>query len=116
MRAPSDVALRSFAALRFPRPVAVLLVYLLFGLTFIAAGVLAGTVIATQAQSASTVVQKEFSTAPGQTETPAQQKLDRLQRWLNHHHLHQITMINHRLLMRHHHLHHSNLLMLYQHY
>ncbi|HYW28433.1 MAG TPA: AI-2E family transporter [Gaiellales bacterium] len=85
---------RSFAALRFPRPVAVLLVYLLFGLTFIAAGVLAGTVIATQAQSASTVVQKEFSTAPGQTETPAQQKLDRLQRWLNHHHLHQIDVRN----------------------
>ena len=85
---------RSFAALRIPRPLAVLLVYLLFGLTFIAAGVLAGTVIATQAQSASGVVQREFSTAPGQTETPAQQKLDRLQHWLDTHHLHQVDVRN----------------------
>ena len=50
---------RSFAALRIPRPLAVLLVYLLFGLTFIAAGVLAGTVIATQAQSASGVQRRD---------------------------------------------------------
>ncbi|HET6847510.1 MAG TPA: AI-2E family transporter [Gaiellales bacterium] len=85
---------RSFAALRIPRPLAVLLVYLLFGLTFIAAGVLAGTVIATQAQSASDVVQREFSTAPGQSETPAQQKLDQFQRWLDRHHLHQIDVRN----------------------
>ena len=85
---------RSFTALRIPRALSVLLVYLLFALTFIAAGVLAGTVIATQAQSASTVVQREFSTAPGQTETPAQQKLDRLQRWLDRHHLHQLDVRN----------------------
>jgi predicted PurR-regulated permease PerM len=85
---------RSFVALRIPRALAVLLVYLLFALTFIAAGVLAGTVIATQAQSASGVVQREFSTAPGQTETPAQHKLDQLQRWLNRHHLHQVDVRN----------------------
>jgi len=85
---------RSFGALRIPRPLSVLLVYLLFALTFVAAGVIAGTVIATQAQSASGVVQREFSTAPGQTETPAQQKLDRFQRWLDRHHLHQVDVRN----------------------
>ncbi len=85
---------RSFVALRLPRAVAVLLVYLLFALTFIAAGVLAGTVIASQAQSASDVVQREFSTAPGQTETPAQKRLDRLQHWLDHHHLSQVNVRN----------------------
>jgi predicted PurR-regulated permease PerM len=85
---------RSFTALRIPRAVSVLLVYLLFALTFVAAGVIAGTVIATQAQSASDVVQQEFNTAPGQAETPAQQKLDRLQRWLDSHHLHQVDVRN----------------------
>jgi len=85
---------RSFVALRIPRAASVLLVYLLFALTFVAAGVIAGTVIATQAQSASTVVQSEFSKAPGQTETPAQKKLDRLQVWLDHHHLHKIDVRN----------------------
>ena len=60
---------RAFSALRIPRPAAVLLVYLMFALAFVAAGVLAGTVIATQVQAASTVVQKEFSTQPGQSET-----------------------------------------------
>src|SRR5690242_6652242 len=85
---------RSFVALRIPRAASVLLVYLLFALTFVAAGVIAGTVIATQAQSASDVVQREFNTAPGQTETPAQQKLDRLQSWLDSHHLHQVDVRN----------------------
>jgi predicted PurR-regulated permease PerM len=85
---------RAFAALRIPRPVAVLLVYLLFALTFVAAGVLAGTVIATQVQAASGVVEREFSTAPGQTETPAQKRLDRLQRWLDGHGLSQVDVRN----------------------
>jgi predicted PurR-regulated permease PerM len=85
---------RSFVALRIPRAVSVLLVYLFFALTFVAAGVLAGTVIATQAQSATTVVQREFSKAPGQTETPAQKKLDRLQVWLDAHHLHKVDVRN----------------------
>jgi predicted PurR-regulated permease PerM len=85
---------RSFAALRIPRPAAVLLVYLLFALTFVAAGVLAGTVIATQVQAASGVVEREFSTAPGQTETPAQKRLDRLQRWLDDHDLSQVDVRN----------------------
>jgi predicted PurR-regulated permease PerM len=85
---------RAFSALRIPRPVAVLLVYLMFALAFVAAGVLAGTVIATQVQAASTVVQKEFSTQPGQSQTPAQKKLDHLQHWLDDHHLSQVNVRN----------------------
>lgn len=61
---------RAFCALRIPRALAVFLVYLTFAITFVALGVVAGTVIATQVQSASTVVENEFSTAPGQTQTP----------------------------------------------
>jgi predicted PurR-regulated permease PerM len=76
---------RAFCALRIPRALAVFLVYLTFAITFVALGVLAGTVIATQVGSASTVVENEFSTAPGQTETPAQMRLDDLQRWLDAH-------------------------------
>jgi predicted PurR-regulated permease PerM len=56
--------------------------------------VLAGTVIATQVQAASEVVQKEFTTAPGQRETPAQKRLDRLQVWLDHHNLSQVDVRN----------------------
>src|SRR5689334_25122687 len=78
---------RAFCALRIPRALAVFLVYLTFAITFVALGVLAGTVIATQVQSASTVVEKVFSTAPGQTQTPAEMKLDDLQQWLDDHRL-----------------------------
>jgi predicted PurR-regulated permease PerM len=84
--------LRAFCALRIPRAVAVFLVYLTFAITFVALGVLAGTVIATQVQSASTVVEKEFSTAPGQTQTPAEMKLDDLQQWLDDHGLSQVNV------------------------
>ena len=83
---------RAFCALRIPRALAVFLVYLTFAVTFVALGVLAGTVIATQVQSASTVVENEFSTAPGQTQTPAEMKLDDLQHWLDDHGLSQVNV------------------------
>jgi predicted PurR-regulated permease PerM len=83
---------RAFTRLRIPRALAVFLVYLTFAVTFVALGVLAGTVIATQVQSASTVVENEFSTAPGQTETPAEMRLDDLQHWLDDHGLSQINV------------------------
>ncbi len=85
---------RAFAALRLPRAVAVFVVYGLFALAFSGAGVIAGTVVAGQVQAATTVVQKEFTKAPGQTETPAQKRLDRLQTWLDQHHLKQIDVTN----------------------
>src|SRR5205823_2716505 len=59
---------------------------------FIGAGVIAGTVVATQVQAATSVVQEEFTKQPGQTETPAQKRLDRLQTWLDRHHLEQIDV------------------------
>jgi len=83
---------RAFAVLRLPRPVAVLVVYALFAVVFIGAGVIAGTVVATQVQAATSVVQEEFTKQPGQTETPAQKRLDRLQTWLDRHHLEQIDV------------------------
>jgi predicted PurR-regulated permease PerM len=85
---------RAFAALRLPRPVAVLVVYALFATVFIGAGVIAGTVVASQVQAATSVVQDEFTKQPGETETPAQKRLDRLQGWLDDHHLHQIDVSN----------------------
>jgi len=85
---------RAFSVFRLPRPVAVLLVYALFAVVFIGAGVIAGTVVATQVQAATSVVQDEFTKQPGQTETPAQKRLDRLQTWLDNHHLEQIDVRN----------------------
>jgi predicted PurR-regulated permease PerM len=85
---------RAFSVLRLPRAVAVLLVYALFAVAFIGAGVIAGTVVASQVGAATTVVQDEFTKQPGQTETPAQKKLDRLQTWLDQHHLQQIDVRN----------------------
>jgi predicted PurR-regulated permease PerM len=85
---------RAFSVLRLPRPVAVLVVYALFAVVFVGAGVIAGTVVATQVQAATSVVQDEFTKQPGQTETPAQKRLDRLQIWLDNHHLEQIDVSN----------------------
>src|SRR5438046_2491972 len=83
---------RAFGVLRLPRPVAVLVVYALFAVVFIGAGGSAGTVVAHQVQGARSVVQDEFTKQPGQTETPAQKRLDRLQTWLDNHHLEQIDV------------------------
>jgi predicted PurR-regulated permease PerM len=83
---------RAFCALRIPRPASVAMVYLAFALAFVAAGILAGTVIANQAQAASDVVEREFTVQPNQHETPAQQRLDRLQQWLDDHNLSQVDV------------------------
>src|SRR6476659_1349721 len=83
---------RAFCALRIPRALAVFLVYLTFAITFVALGVVAGTVIPTQVQSASTVLANEFSPAPGQTQTPAEKRLNDLQQWLDDHGLSQVNV------------------------
>ncbi len=85
---------RAFGKMRLPRAAAVLLVYALFAFVFVGAAVLAGTVVASQVQAATSVVQDEFTKRPGQSETPAQQRLDRLQVWLDDHHLQQIDVRN----------------------
>jgi predicted PurR-regulated permease PerM len=51
-------------------------------------------VVATQVQAATSVVQDEFTKRPGESETPAQKRLDRLQTWLDNHHLEQIDVRN----------------------
>jgi len=43
-------------------------------------------------QAATSVVQDEFTRPPGQSETPAQKRLDELQTWLDAHHLQQIDV------------------------
>ncbi len=63
---------RAFGVFRLPRPLAVLVVYLLFAVVFVGAAVIAGTVVANQVQAATSVVQDEFTKRPGQSETPAQ--------------------------------------------
>lgn len=85
---------RAFTRFRLPRGVAVLLVYALFAAAFVGIGVIAGTVVADQVSAATTVVEEEFTTQPGQTETPAQKRLDRLQVWLDDHGLEQIDVRN----------------------
>jgi predicted PurR-regulated permease PerM len=81
---------RAFSSMRLPRGLAVFVVYALFATAFVGIGVLAGTVVADQVRAASTVIEDEFTTRPGQTETPAQKRLDRLQVWLDDHGLSQV--------------------------
>jgi predicted PurR-regulated permease PerM len=81
---------RAFCRLHLPRGVAVFLVYGLFATAFVGVGVIAGTVVADQVRAASSVVEEEFTTKPGETETPAQKRLDRLQVWLNDHGLSEV--------------------------
>ena len=77
---------------RLPRPLAVLVVYALFAVVFVGAAVIAGTVVANQVQAATSVVQDEFTKRPGESETPAQKRLDRLQTWLDDNHLEKIDV------------------------
>jgi predicted PurR-regulated permease PerM len=83
---------RMFTRLRLPRGIAVFVVYMLFAAVFVGTGVIAGTVVADQVSRASSVVEDEFTTQPGQAETPAQQRLNRLQVWLDDHGLEQIKV------------------------
>jgi predicted PurR-regulated permease PerM len=73
---------RAFCALRFPRPLAVFLVYLCAAVIVAGIAVVAGTVIANELNSVANRVEAEF-VANGQGVTPASVKLDRLQAWIN---------------------------------
>ncbi|MGZ4430360.1 MAG: AI-2E family transporter [Gaiellales bacterium] len=81
---------RAFCSLRIPRPLAVALVYICFAIAFGGLSALAGTVVADQVRSVSATVESELTLKPGQTVTPAEHKVDRLQVWLNDHGLRQI--------------------------
>jgi predicted PurR-regulated permease PerM len=73
---------RAFCALRFPRPLAVFIVYLCAAVIVAGIAVVAGTVIANELNSVANRVEAEFTTN-AQGVTPASVELDRLQRWLN---------------------------------
>ena len=81
---------RAFTRFRVPRSLAVFLVYGLFAVALGSLAVVVGTVVADQVRSGSDMVQNEFNTPAGGGETPAEVKLDRLQRWLNDHGLEQV--------------------------
>jgi predicted PurR-regulated permease PerM len=76
--------------LRVPRGLAVLIVYLSFAAVLVGGAALVGAVVVDQAQSVSQQVQDEFTRHPGETESPAAQKIDRLQVWLDDHHLERV--------------------------
>jgi predicted PurR-regulated permease PerM len=73
---------RAFCALRIPRPMAVFLVYLCAFATLVGITVIVGTVIAREVSSVAGRVEAEFS-ANSAGRVPAEQKLFRLQHWIN---------------------------------
>ena len=76
---------RAFCALRIPRPVAVFLVYGLFAVALSGIAVVAATVLTDQVRASASVVQDEFEPRPGTNITPADEKVDRIQSWLDDH-------------------------------
>ena len=76
--------------LRLPRGLAVLVVYLSFAAVLVGGVALVGAVVVDQTQSVSQQVQDEFTRHPGERESPAAQKVDRLQIWLDDHHLERV--------------------------
>ena len=76
---------RAFCAMRIPRTASVFLVYLLFALAIGSIAVIAATVVADQARAVADVVQDEFREPAGGGATPADEKIDRLQEWLDDH-------------------------------
>jgi predicted PurR-regulated permease PerM len=73
----------TLVSLRLPRGLAVLVVYLSLATAIVGAVGLAGVAAVNQVVSASDTVSKEFNKAPGQKESSAERRVDRLQRWLN---------------------------------
>jgi len=79
---------RAVAALRVPRGFAVAIVYLIFALVVIAAIGAVGTVVVNETQTAAKRVDSYFTEANGRTgQVAADRDVDRLQEWLNTHHL-----------------------------
>jgi len=72
---------RAFCALRIPRGVAVLLVYLFFAFVVGGMSVIVGTVIAREVQDVANQVEDQFKENHGVT--PAEQRLADLQRWID---------------------------------
>jgi predicted PurR-regulated permease PerM len=73
---------RAFCALRIPRGLAVLLVYVFFAIAIGGLSVIAGTVVAREAQSVANRVNDQFRT-DSRGITPADRKLSDIQRWID---------------------------------
>lgn len=73
---------RAFCAMRLPRGLAVLLVYICFAVAIGGVSVIAGTVIAREVQSVANQVNDQFH-KDAHGVTPADRKLHELQRWVN---------------------------------
>jgi predicted PurR-regulated permease PerM len=73
---------RAFCAMRIPRGLSVLLVYVCFAVAIGGLSVIAGTVIAREVQSVANHVNDQFR-ADSHGVTPADRKLADLQRWIN---------------------------------
>jgi len=76
--------------LRLSRGLAVGFVYLSMAALVVGVTALIGTVVVNQGQSITRQIEGEFTVAPGASESPAELKVDRLQRWLDAHHLERI--------------------------
>jgi predicted PurR-regulated permease PerM len=73
---------RAFCALRIPRGMSVFLVYACFAVAIGGMSVIAGTVVAREVQSVANRVNDQFRT-DAHGVTPADRKLQELQRWIN---------------------------------
>ena len=78
---------RAFTRFRLPRPLAVATVYISFAAILAAIAVVVATVVANQVQDVSSLVQKQLTSQPGSSTTPAEIKIAHLQHWLNTHNL-----------------------------
>jgi predicted PurR-regulated permease PerM len=73
----------TLVSLRFPRGLAVLVVYVSLATAIVGAVGLAGVAAVNQVVSASDTVAKEFKKGPGQKESSAERRIDRFQAWLD---------------------------------
>ncbi len=79
---------RGITRFRVPRGLGVAIVYLAFAALLGAASIAIGTVVVDQTRSASHRVDDYFTKGHGRAgQTHAERDVDRLQKWLNHHHL-----------------------------
>jgi predicted PurR-regulated permease PerM len=73
----------TLTSLRFPRGLAVLVVYVSLLTAIVGAVGLAGVAAVNQVVSASNTVSQEFQKKPGEKESSAERRVDRFQKWLN---------------------------------
>jgi predicted PurR-regulated permease PerM len=88
-----DPIVRGLALLRVPRGVSVALVYVSFAAALLVILVALGTVVVSQTRTAADRFNAYFTVQHGQThQTSADRDVDRLQHWLNTHHLQSIEV------------------------